>query len=74
MKRSKMVSKIASVILNYNEPNLYIKREKALEITETILKIQEESGMHPSWYEKSYTDHLGCLRKEYKTGWEPEDE
>lgn len=47
MKRSKMLSKIASVIINYNEVDNIIKREKALEMAETILQIQEEAGMLP---------------------------
>lgn len=47
MKRSKMLSKIASVIINYNEVGSVIKREKALEIAETILQVQEETGMLP---------------------------
>ena len=47
MKRSKMLSKIASVIINYNEVDSVIKREKALEMAETILQVQEEAGMLP---------------------------
>lgn len=47
MKRSDMVSKIASVILNFNEPNSYVDRKKALEIAEVILQVQEENGMLP---------------------------
>ncbi len=47
MKRSEMLSKIASVIINYNEANCIIKREKAMEMAETILQVQEEAGMLP---------------------------
>jgi hypothetical protein len=47
MKRSEMLSKIASVIINYNEVDSVIKREKALEMAETILQVQEEAGMLP---------------------------
>jgi hypothetical protein len=47
MKRSEMLSKIASVIINYNEVDSIIKREKALEMAETILQVQEEAGMLP---------------------------
>jgi len=43
MKRSEMVSKIASVIINYS----VIKRAKALQLAETILQVQEEAGMLP---------------------------
>lgn len=42
-----MVSKIASVILNFNEPNSYVDRNKALEIAEVILQVQEDNGMLP---------------------------
>jgi len=45
MKRSEMLSKIASVIINYNEVDSIIKRDKALEMAETILQVQEEDGM-----------------------------
>lgn len=47
MKRSEMLSKIASVIINYNEVDSVIKREKALEIAEIILQVQEEAGIYP---------------------------
>lgn len=47
MKRSEMLSKIASVIINYNEVDSVIKREKALEMAETILQVQQEVGMLP---------------------------
>jgi hypothetical protein len=43
MKRSEMLSKIASVIVNYS----VIKRAKALQLAETILQVQEEAGMLP---------------------------
>jgi hypothetical protein len=47
LKRSEILSKIASVIINYNEVGSIINRDKALEMAETILKVQEESGMLP---------------------------
>jgi hypothetical protein len=63
-----------------------MKRSEAIEIIESsyyhqmgtygeeVLSALEEAGMMPRWYEKTYTDHLGASRKEYKTGWEPEDD
>lgn len=47
MKRSKMLSKIASTIINYNEADCIISRDKAMDMAETILHIQEEAGMLP---------------------------
>ncbi len=47
MKRSDMLSKIASVIINYNEAHCIINRDKAMEMAETILQVQEELGMLP---------------------------
>lgn len=47
MKRSEMLGKIASVIINYNEAHCVIDRDKAVEMAETILQIQEELGMYP---------------------------
>ena len=47
MKRSEMLSKIASVIINYNEAHCVIDREKAIEMAETILQVQEEIGIYP---------------------------
>jgi len=47
MKKSEMLGKIASVIINYNEVGRVIKREKALEMAETILQVQESVGMLP---------------------------
>jgi len=47
MKKSEMLGKIASVIINYNEVGSVIKREKALEMAETILQVQESVGMLP---------------------------
>lgn len=43
MKRNDMLSKIASVIINYNEAHCVINRDKAMEMAETILGIQEEN-------------------------------
>jgi hypothetical protein len=48
MKRSEMISKIASVILNHNESNSMVSREKALDIAKVILDVQkEEEQMNP---------------------------
>ena len=47
MKRSEMLGKIASVIINYNEAHCVINRDKAMEMAETILQIQEKIGMLP---------------------------
>ena len=47
MKRSEMLGKIASVIINYNEADCIINRDKAMNMAETILYIQEEAGMLP---------------------------
>ena len=47
MKRNDILFKIASVIINYNEVGSIINRDKALEMAETILKVQEEAGMLP---------------------------
>jgi hypothetical protein len=65
MKRSEMLSKIASVIINYNEVDSVIKHEKALEIAETILKVQEEVGMYPP--DRFHQGH-------HISEWEPENE
>jgi hypothetical protein len=47
MKRSEMISKIASVILNHNEPDSMVSREKALDIANVILDTLESKGMKP---------------------------
>ena len=62
MKRADMLSKIASVIINYNEAQCIINRDKAMEIAETILQIQKEVGMLPPPTQKTT---LGQ--------WEPEE-
>ena len=62
MKRSEMLSKIASVIINYNEADCIINRDKAMEMAETILQIQKEVGMLPPPTQKTT---LGQ--------WEPEE-
>jgi hypothetical protein len=62
MKRADMLSKIASVIINYNEAHCIINRDKAMEIAETILQIQKEVGMLPPPTQKTT---LGQ--------WEPEE-
>ena len=43
MKRSEMLSKIASVIINYNEAHCIVNRDKAMEMAEVILGMQEEN-------------------------------
>lgn len=43
MKRSEMLSKIASVIINYNEAHCVVNRDKAMEMAEVILGMQEEN-------------------------------
>lgn len=59
MKRSEMLSKIASVIINYNEAHCIINRDKAMEMAETILKVQEELEMYPPEAETmDNTEHL----------------
>lgn len=86
MKRSEMLSKIASVIINYNEVHCVIDREKAMEMAETILQVQEEKGMYgpkdesyEQYYARelgyeTYHDYLICSSYEPQGGWEPEDE
>ena len=57
MKRSEMLSKIASVIINYNEAHCVVNRDKAMEMAETILQMQEEVGILPPLNDWSlYTD------------------
>ena len=80
MKRSEMLSKIASVIINYNEVDSVIKREKALEMAETILQVQEEAGMLPPFVDldkpignKDYfTLHIDQSVYSGLCEWEPE--
>lgn len=62
-----MLSKIASVIINYNEAHCVINRDKAMEMAETILQVQEEKGMLPPSIEYWYSDYP-------ENRWEPEDE
>ena len=62
MKRSEMLSKIASVIINYNEAHCVINRDKAMEMAETILQVQEKNGMYgprDESYEQYYARELG---------------
>ena len=77
MKRSEILSKIASVIINYNEAHCIINRDKAVEMAETILQIQEELRMLPP---------RTCIERSVRVGdeertayhntneWEPEDD
>lgn len=82
MKRSEMLSKIASVIINYNEANCVINRDKAMEMAETILRVQEENGMlPPSTTAKPFDfTNTGFTQEfldehEFKVNrWEPEDD
>ena len=71
-----MLSKIASVIINYNEVDSVIKREKALEIAETILQVQEEAGMLPPFDDWTYQMDGDRANPEgtFYFKWEPEDE
>lgn len=75
MKRSEMLSKIASVIINYNEAQCIISRDKAMEMADTILQVQEKSGMLPPF---SPPEKLSVMQDERKYTiyykWEPEDE
>ena len=76
MKRSEMLSKIASVIINYNEAHCIINRDKAMEMAETILRVQEENGMLPplnDWSLHTDGDKAGADNVRYYT-WESEDE
>lgn len=86
MKRSEMLSKIASVIINYNEAHCIINRDKAMEMAETILQVQEKLGMigpkdagFELYYARelgyeTYDDYLVCSIYEPRGGWEPENE
>lgn len=47
VKKQDMAGKIASVILNHNCEKMQIDRKLALQIAETILRLQEECGMLP---------------------------
>jgi len=51
MKRSNMLSKIASVIINYNEADCIINRDKAMEMAETVLQMQEDLSATDWWTE-----------------------
>lgn len=82
MKRSEMLSKIASVIINYNEAHCIINRNKAMEMAETILRVQEENGMLPPETKSTPEDwtHIDMTQEfldehEFKVNrWESEDE
>ena len=71
MKRSEMLSKIASVIINYNEAHCIVNRDKAMEMAETILQVQEKNGMRPPKERvvKNYISHTHTYITEI---WEPE--
>jgi hypothetical protein len=57
MKRSNMLSKIASVIINYNEADCIINRDKAMDMAETVLQMQENAGMLPPVSEETTKQH-----------------
>jgi hypothetical protein len=56
MKRINMLSKIASVIINYNEADCIINRDKAMEMAETVLQMQEKLGMLPPFVDQYESD------------------
>lgn len=83
MKRSEMLSKIASVIINYNEAHCIINRDKAMEMAETILGVQEKNGMLPPVhiFEDQHEDYCAtydgdeCNCNPVRDNqWEPEDD
>jgi hypothetical protein len=80
VKRSEMLSKIASVIINYNEPPGVVNRNKAMEMAETILQVQENTGMKPpnrkaiSWSEIGIPNDQTEKPNFTVYMWEPEDE
>ena len=77
MKRSEMLSKIASVIINYNEAHRQTPREVALEMAETILQVQEEAGMLPPKAPIPRSFRLGAEERiayHNTNEWEPEDD
>lgn len=76
MKRSEMVSKIAAVIYNFNEPHSYVDRKKCLEIAEIILQVQTENNILAPEYYVDYPTEAGYKYNEgfVVKGWEPEDE
>jgi hypothetical protein len=62
MKRSEMISKIASVIINHNDNISHTPRNKALEIATVILDFQEELGMGPvKVLEKKILRDMECM-------------
>lgn len=80
MKRSQMVSKIAAVIYNFNEPYSYVDRKKCLEIAKVILQVQEENGMLPPGRFEDFGNYSMDMYGEilpsegWVNEWEPEDE
>lgn len=68
MKRSEMLSKMASVIINYNEAHCVINRDKAMEMAETILQVQEKLDILPPEYVVDYSPMMTT------NAWEPEDD
>jgi len=82
MNRSEARGKIASVIINFNEPNNLTDRDKALEMATVILTVLEEAGVCPPLVkvpvETHYLDARGTVvRGEdsavFVNQWEPED-
>jgi hypothetical protein len=80
MKRSEILSKIVSVIINYNEAHCVINRDKAMEMAGTILQVQENAGMMPpnrkaiSWSEIGIPNDQTEKPNFTVYMWEPEDE
>ena len=77
MKRSDMLSKIASVIINYNEVTCIINHDKAMEMAETILRVQEKASMLPPKACLEWSVRVGDEERTvyHNTNeWEPEDE
>ena len=62
MKRSEMISKIASVIINHNDSTVRTPRERALEMAKVILDFQEKLGMGPvKVLEKKTLRDMECM-------------
>lgn len=66
MKRSEMIGKMMSVLINQNTPEHQIDRNEAKRISEIILEMQVKEGMLPPF---TYLKSLGTL----DTAWEPEE-
>lgn len=69
MKRSDMLSKIASVIINYNEVGRVTSREKALEMAKTILDMQENFMTPKQYVNPKAMEEFGDVIKEKGKTW-----